>query len=596
MSINNSLRDNRRDNAAGSSGGSKDCSDGSYGSRPNSARSLKDINTVFSHSGLLFNAYPDSLGGALRHSVALLSRPELSGIFDSFYILPSLFHADLDRGFSIIDYGLNRELAAPEDLAKLREAGLTLKLDFILNHLSVASPQFRDLLARGDKSAYRDFFIDWNRFWAGEGELSADGYVLPKEEHLSKMFFRKAGLPILQVEFADGQSRPYWNTFYQEIKYTPLPPDTAIADLTAAASRELVARINRQLPALKATKALDLGPFEPYREAVTRALSGHRTYLGQMDLNAASPQVWAFYAQTLRQLAAYGSKIIRLDAFAYLAKKPGARNFLNVPETWEILERIKRMAAEHGLILLPEIHAAYAEKIHQALCARGHLAYDFYLPGLLLHAFIKQNIRYLKAWCEEIRDSGLHLVNMLGCHDGIPLLDLKGLIPDAEIDEVIAELKARGGLVKDLHGAENLYYQVNATYFSALGEDENKLLLARAIQLFMPEAAQIWYLDLFAGRNDYAALQQPGASHKDINRTNLSLEQVEAALSRPVVRKQLELLRLRAEHPAFGAGSVFSLRELSPSALLLRRDKGTAWAELRFDLNDFSWSVKRSGI
>lgn len=89
---------------------------------------------------------------------------------------------------------------------------------------------------------------------------------------------------------------------------------------------------------------------------------------------------------------------------------------------------------------------------------------------------------------------------MLGCHDGIPLLDLKGLLPEEEIQSLIDRIVSRGGMVKNLHGQKNLYYQVNATYYSALGESDEKMLLARAIQMFMPGKPQIWYLDLFAGK------------------------------------------------------------------------------------------------
>ena len=49
---------------------------------------------------------------------------------------------------------------------------------------------------------------------------------------------------------------------------------------------------------------------------------------------------------------------------------------------------------------------------------------------------------------------------MLGCHDGIPLLDLKGLLPEERIQSLISTLVGRGGFVKDLHGAKNVYYQV----------------------------------------------------------------------------------------------------------------------------------------
>ena len=76
-------------------------------------------------------------------------------------------HSDLDRGFSVIDYTLNQELAGPQDMEGLKALGLKLKLDFILNHASVLSPQFQDLLKNGKNSFYRDFFINWNDFWQG---------------------------------------------------------------------------------------------------------------------------------------------------------------------------------------------------------------------------------------------------------------------------------------------------------------------------------------------------------------------------------------------------------------------------------------------
>ena len=101
-----------------------------------------------------------------------------------------------------------------------------------------------------------------------------------------------------------------------------------------------------------------------------------------------------------------------------------------------------------------------------------------------------------------------------------------------------------------------MYYQVNATYYSALGEDDRKMLLARAVQLFMPGKPQIWYLDLFAGRNDHEAVKRAGAGgHKEINRPNLPMEDVKLALTREVVQKQLKLLQFRNSCPAFRDGT-----------------------------------------
>ena len=99
--------------------------------------------------GVMLNAYPDSIGNRLADTVALLKRPEFKDAFSLFYVLPTFFNSDLDRGFSIIDYDINDELVSPRDLEGLNELGVILKLDMVLNHLSVRSPQFQDLLREG---------------------------------------------------------------------------------------------------------------------------------------------------------------------------------------------------------------------------------------------------------------------------------------------------------------------------------------------------------------------------------------------------------------------------------------------------------------
>lgn len=64
--------------------------------------------------------------------------------------------------------------------------------------------------------------------------------------------------------------------------------------------------------------------------------------------------------------------------------------------------------------------------------------------------------------------------------------------------------------------------------------------------MFMPGKPQVWYLDLFAGKNDHEAVRRAGESgHKEINRTNLSVSDIGEALKKDVVAKQLELLRMR---------------------------------------------------
>lgn len=487
-------------------------------------------------NGPMLNAYPDSLGGKLSDIVAFLNEEDVKGAFQSFYILPSLYHSDLDRGFSVIDYEIDEAVAAKKDLEELKALDIDLKLDFILNHASAQSPQFQNLVKYGEKSEYKDFFINWNEFWKGYGVMTEEGFIQPDDQYLQKMFLRKPELPILMVQFPDGKKVPYWNTFYQEDRY-------------------------------------------PH-------------YLGQMDLNIKSPLVWQFYQETLQKLAGYGASIVRLDAFAYAPKEPGEKNFLNEPGTWDLLSRIKELADSYGLTLLPEIHASYSEGIYKKLAEKGYMTYDFFLPGLIIDALENHRTEYLERWAKEIYHEKIQTVNMLGCHDGIPLLDLKGLLPEEEIQKLIDILIARGGYVKNLHGKKSIYYQVNTTYFSALGESESKLLLARAIQLFMPGKPQIWYLDLFAGRNDYDAVKKAGAGgHKEINRTNLKKEEIQKLMQKDVVKKQLMLLKFRNSCKVFGNGASMKIKS-EENLLEITWENAGEKAVLSANVENYQFEIK----
>lgn len=558
--------------------------------------------------GVMLNAYPDSIGQNMTDIVDMLKRPEFKDVFSLFYILPTVFNSDLDRGFSIIDYDLNDDLVSREDLEELHKLNILFKFDLVLNHLSVGSPQFKDLLKHGEESKYKDFFIDWNEFWRSHGEMGPDGYVIPHAEHLEKLFMRKPGFPILKVRFPDGSDRPYWNTFYQQVNY----PEITTQDLLRALGTEklkhedaenITALVNNALIAKKDINQIDFGNLSHLKDDVVSVVEQNRQYLGQMDLNAQSQEVWDFYDETFKKLRDHGGKLVRLDAFAYLHKQPGEINFFNKPGTWEYLARVKRLAEKHDLILLPEIHSEYGHGLHEEVAAKGFPIYDFFFPGLVIHALEQGTNRHLLRWIDEIIEKNIKTINMLGCHDGIPVLDLKGnnhagvstegLLSNEEIDAVIENIMDSGGRVKNLYGPNGKkisYYQVNATFFSALGEDERKLRLARAIQMFMPGIPLVWYLDLFAGKNDYAAADKGGtAGHKEINRTTLTNNDIEQGLKQTVVRDQLDLMRLRNTSPAFdGELTVSSTDE---HCLHLTWKYQECAVTLNADLRDHSFSI-----
>jgi len=518
-------------------------------------------------NGVMFNGYPDSIGKKLSDTLELLERLEFKDAFSLFYILPTFFHSDLDRGFSVIDYDINEELVSESDLDALQRMGIQIKLDLVLNHLSVRSPQFLDLVKKGNDSKYRDFFIDWNEFWKDHGIMGFNGHVVPNKEHLDKLFMRKPELPILNIRFPDGTLKPYWNTFYQKVDFDEITArDFAdIKGIDPGEAENIAHHIKILIKDKDCLESIDLEDIRKFKDEIIEAVCRKREYLGQMDLNARSEKVWKFYDKTLKKLSGYGAKIIRLDAFAYLHKEPGKPNFFNRPGTWEYLDRLKKLALKYDLIIFPEIHAEYGAGIHEEIAHKGYPIYDFFFPGLVIHTLESADNHALLEWIYDIQSKRLQTINMLGCHDGIPVMDLKGkevdgsyhpgLLGDEQIQSIVDIIIERGGRTKNLYNADGKkidYYQVNATFFSALGEDEKKLILARAIQMFMPGIPQVWYLDLFAGTNDYAAADKGRtAGHKEINRTTLELINVEEGLRRPVVLDQLKLIRLRNTSPAF---------------------------------------------
>ena len=558
------------------------------------------------NNGVMLNAYPDSIGTKFSDTVAMLKMPEFKDAFSLLYVLPTFFNSDLDRGFSIIDYNINKDLVDTNDLKDLNTLDIKLKFDIVLNHLSVGSPQFKDLLQKGDKSVFKDFFINWNEFWEGHGVKNEDDIVIPEPKFLNKLFMRKSGLPILKVRFPDGSEQPYWNTFYQQITYNPINEADlkSIQGLTDSSRTQIVQKINDAIEQSIDFSTIDFEDSTNLKTEIVQIVENKRSYLGQMDVNASSPLVWDFYEETLKKLNSYGCNILRLDAFAYLHKQVGESNFFNIPGTWEYLERIKQIAQKNNLMLLPEIHAEYGLHLHDEVANKGYTIYDFFLPGLTIHTIESKSSKALLIWANEIITKGYKTVNMLGCHDGIPVLGLKGkevngsynkgLLEDSEIEKIMNTIMERGGRVKNLYdpsGNKISYYQINATFFSALGEDEQKMVLARAIQMFMPGIPQVWYLDIFAGKNNYQAADNGGsAGHKEINRTTLSMEDVAQGLKTAIVKKQLEIIHLRNTSKAF-LGQV-EINDVLDEKIDIKWINDKSVMHLKADLDTYNFTIE----
>jgi sucrose phosphorylase len=125
-------------------------------------------------------------------------------------------------------------------------------------------------------------------------------------------------------------------------------------------------------------------------------------------------------------------------------------------------------------------------------------------------------------------------------------------------------------------------YQVNCTYYDALGRNDRDYLIARAIQFFAPGIPQVYYVGLLAGTNDMQLLEQTRVG-REINRHYYSWDEVETALARPIVQDLLKLIRFRSDHPAFQGD--FSLITCADSLLIINWSQAETWARLKVDFS-----------
>jgi sucrose phosphorylase len=308
----------------------------------------------------------------------------------------------------------------------------------------------------------------------------------------------------------------------------------------------------------------------------------------QIDIAVQHPQGRAYLTSILRTFADNGIRMVRLDAVGYAIKKAGASCFM-MPETFDFIAEFAGQARALGIEVLVEIHAYYQRQIE--IASKVDWVYDFALPPLVLHAFAFKTAAALKRWI-AIRPT--NALTVLDTHDGIGIIDIgadagdrtahPGLVPPGELDALVERIhEASGGDSRKATGAaaSNLdLYQVNCSFFDAMGRDETAYLLARAIQFFLPGVPQVYYVGLLAGHNDMELLARSQVG-RDINRHFYDEAEIAQQVQRPVVRRLLALIRLRNSHPAFGGA--FSVEPGSDTQLQLRWQQGGDWAALQID-------------
>ncbi len=357
------------------------------------------------------------------------------------------------------------------------------------------------------------------------------------------------------------------------------------------ASEEDLLRIYRPRPGL---------PFTKSRLADgTERLLWTTFTSGQIDIDVCDIAGRQYLLRILDRFRDAGIQMIRLDAAGYAIKKPGTSCFMT-PETFDFIADLKGEAGARGMEVLVEIHTHYQDQIE--IARQVDWVYDFALPPLVLHTLYTRDTRHLKRWIEI---SPRNAVTVLDTHDGIGVLDvgptrnrqdeLPGLLPPEEIVALVATIheRSKGGSRQATGAAaSNLdLYQVNCTFYDALGARDDEYLIARALQFFAPGVPQVYYAGLLAGSNDLDLLRRTGVG-RDINRHYYTPAELNDQLQRPVVRSLFDLIRFRNTHPAFGGD--FHLLPSDDQSIQIEWRRDAEWARLNVDLETMSASITHS--
>lgn len=290
----------------------------------------------------------------------------------------------------------------------------------------------------------------------------------------------------------------------------------------------------------------------------------------QIDLNFKEGRVLLEIIDILLMYMSRGARFIRLDAIGFLWKENGT-SCMHLEQTHKVIKLLRLVLeqANESVVLITETNTPHEQNI--SYFGNGgdeaHMVYQFPLPPLTLHAFLRKDSTALLNWAakmDELGDNATYF-NFLASHDGIGLKPLKGILHDSEIDFVTKTAVKRGGLVSyfTTEDGKKEPYELNINYLDAICEpwldDETKIdkfMASQAILLSVVGMPGIYIHSLLGSTNDIKGAVESGIKRR-INRQKLDKETLTRELDNPksfrsrVLSRYLELINIRKTTSAF---------------------------------------------
>jgi glycosidase len=312
----------------------------------------------------------------------------------------------------------------------------------------------------------------------------------------------------------------------------------------------------------------------------------------QADLDFHNPDVLLDIFDILLMYAQKGAQFIRLDAIAYLWKEIGT-NCIHLPQTHAIIQLLRLVLDEvtPHVQIVTETNVPHEDNISYFGNGENEaqVVYNFALPPLVLHTFNTGDASVLTKWASSLNlpSNRTTFLNFLASHDGIGLNPVRGLLTDTDIDRLVVNTLAHGGLISYKQNPDGTLspYEMNINYFDALSNptsDEpldfqvRRFMAAQAIMLSLRGIPGIYFHSLFGSRNWNEGVKKT-RRNRTINRQKLDIELLENDLNDPLsLRSQVftrynQLLLRRSSSAAFHPHGGQKILDLGPDVFAVLR-------------------------
>ena len=321
----------------------------------------------------------------------------------------------------------------------------------------------------------------------------------------------------------------------------------------------------------------------------------------QIDLNFENPAVLVKIIEVLLFYIKQKTHILRLDAIAFLWKKLGT-SCVHLPQTHEVVKLIRDVfeLVNPNALVLTETNVPHNENLsYFGDQDEAHMVYQFSLAPLVLHALYRSNGQYLTNWALQLRPPkpGCTFLNFTASHDGIGLRPAEGILPQREIDDLIAGMHKQGGYVSmrtNPDGSESPY-EINIALFSAFREisgardpdqwQVDRFMCSQLIMLTLQGIPAVYIHSLIATENDQAGVERTGRT-RSINRRKWEMAYLQPLLeaqntsNAQVLQRMTQVMKRRKKHKAFHPDTNQRVLDLGSDYFIVWRGLG----ELDFPL------------